>query len=114
VAGSYAVRRPVENAYLVRERDRRRLHELGRVLLVLVPVGAALLGYTWIQLEVLRLGYRIESLERELHGLSRRERQLQLEASYLASPQRVERLARENLDMEPPRVEQMIFVEEPR
>ncbi len=51
---AYAVRRPVANAYLVRERDRRRLRELAVVLLVVLSLGGGLLAYTWIHLEVLR------------------------------------------------------------
>jgi hypothetical protein len=111
---AYALRRPVVNAYLVRERDRRRLRELGLVLVTLLPLGAALLLYIWVQLEVVRTGYRIEGLERRLHALGQSERQLRLEASYLGSPERVGRRAAAELEMAPPRLEQMVFVEELR
>lgn len=109
---SYAINRPVENTYLVRERDRRRLRELGKVLLVLIPLGALLLVYIGAHLAVLDKAYRIQELERELEELSRRERQLRLEEAYLASPPRLEERARDELGMVPPRREQMIFLEE--
>jgi len=102
------------NAYLVRERDRRRLRELILVVAMVVPFGAALLGYTWLQLETLRVGYRIEALERRAHQLAQTERQLRLEAAHLAHPERLAQRAHDELGLEPPRVEQVIFLEETR
>ncbi|HEX5760307.1 MAG TPA: cell division protein FtsL [Thermoanaerobaculia bacterium] len=111
---AYAVRRPVRNSYLVRERDRRRVRELAVVLLAVGCLGGGLLAYTWIHAELLRAGYRIDELERRREELERLERQLLLEASYLASPQRVERRAVEELRMQPPAIEQVLFWEELR
>lgn len=111
---AYALRRPVVNAYLVRERDRRRLRELLVVLLVVVSFGGGLLAYTWIHLEVLAAGYRIVKLEREQRRLYEEERRLRLEASYLASPQRIEQRANRELGLHPPTMEQVIFWEELR
>ncbi len=112
--GAYTVRRPVVNAYLVRERDRRRLRELAWVVVVVVPLGAALLAYTWLQLETLRAGYRIETLERRSHELSQVERQLRLEAAHLSHPENLARRAQDELGLVPPKVEQVIFLEEMR
>lgn len=111
---TYACRRPVRNTYLVRERDRRLARELALVLLVVVLLGGGLLGYTWIHLEALHTGYRIDLLERQLSELSQIERQLQLEASYLASPQRIEERAVRELGMRQPALEQVVFWEEMR
>jgi cell division protein FtsL len=112
--GAYTVRRPVVNAYLVRQRDRRRWRELFAVVAIVVPVGIALLSYTWLQLETLRIGYRIERLERESHRLAQVERQLRLEAAHLTHPERLARRAAEELGLAPPQVEQVIFLEEIR
>ena len=109
---AYAFRRPVVNTYLVRERDRRRQRELGVVLFAALCLGGGLLVYTWIHLEVLRTGYRIDALERRSTELTQRERQLRLEASYLASPSQVERRAVRELKMQPPALEQVVFWEE--
>jgi cell division protein FtsL len=109
---AYAFTRPVANTYLVRERDRRRVRELATVLLAVVCLGGGLLAYTWIHLEVLRTGYRIDTLEKELTRLTREERQLRLEATYLASPPRIERRAVAELGMQAPALEQVIFWEE--
>ena len=108
----YAFRRPVLNTYLVRERDRRLLRELALVLLAVVLLGGGLLAYTWIHLEALRTGYRIDLCERQLRDLAQIERQLQLEASYLASPQRIEERAVRLLHMQQPALEQVVFWEE--
>jgi cell division protein FtsL len=102
----------VVNTYLVRERDRRRQRELALVLLVVLCLGGGLLGYTWIHLEVLRTGYEIDALEKRLGELTKHERQLRLEASYLAGPSQIERRAVEELGMQPPALEQVVFWEE--
>jgi len=109
---AYALRRPVANTYLVRERDRRRTRELGLVLLVVISLGGGLLSYIWIHLQVLSAGYRIDELEREHVELSRKERQLRLEAAYLASPSQVESRAVKELGMQSPALEQVVFWEE--
>jgi cell division protein FtsL len=109
---AYAFTRPVANSYLVRERDRRRVRELALVLLVVLCLGGGLLAYTWIHLEVTRTGYRIDKLERELTQQTREERQLRLEAAYLASPSQIERRAVKELGLQAPVLEQVIFWEE--
>jgi len=108
---AYTVHRPVVNEYLVRERDRRRLRELGKVLLVLAPIGIALSAFTWVHVQVLDAGYEIEALEERLHDLNRQESRLRLEAAYLASPNVVERRAAEELGMRPPDLDQFVFLE---
>ena len=108
----YATHRPVLNAYLVRQRDRRRLRELAMVLALALPLAGSVLAYTWIHLQVLGAGYRIDARERQLHRLVQEERRLRLEASYLASPDRVGRRAAEELGMQAPAIEQMVFAAE--
>jgi cell division protein FtsL len=111
---AYAIRRPVRNAYLVRERDRRLARELVTVVAVVLLLGGGLLTYTWMHLEAVRTGYHINSLEKQLQDLSKVERQLRLEASYLAGPQRIEQRASRELGMQQPTLEQVIFWEEIR
>ena len=105
---SYAIVRQVHNSYLVRERDRR---ELGWILLAATPVGITLLVQIWIHVEILGAGYKIDALEQELHRQQQVERQLRLEVSRLAQPQRVEKLAVERLGMRPPELAQMVFLD---
>ncbi len=109
---AYVVRRPVANAYLVRERDRRVIRQLVWFLISAVPVVGALVFYTRIQDEILRLSYRVEFLEQELSRLDQVERQLRLEAAYLAEPRRLAERSRRFLNLAPPAFEQVVFLEE--
>lgn len=108
----YAVHRPVENTYLVRERDRRLIRELLGVVAVVLALGGGLLAYTWVHIEILRTGYRINSHEKELHELLEEERRRSLEASYLAHPERIDQRARRDLGMREPTMDQTLFFEE--
>lgn len=106
---AYTIHRPVVNDYLVRERDRRRLWNLGAVFLILAPIALAFGLFTWLRLQVLDTGYAIGKKESELHELLRRESQLRVEASYLASPALVEQKAIEDFGMAPPEPGQVLF-----
>lgn len=108
---SYAVVRPVFNAYLIRERDRRRRRELLWVVAVLLPVTLCALVYVWLHVEVLRVGYRVHDLEQRLGERVELERHLGLEAAYLESPKRIEQRAVSELGMSAPDAQQLLFVE---
>lgn len=105
----YAIRRPVENTYLVRQRDRRRVRDLLGVLLAVSLAGGGLLAYTWIHIEILRTGYLVTELEQSLENLLEEERRARLEASLLTRPEGIEARARKELGMASPRLEQTIF-----
>ena len=108
MARAYVVRRPVINSYLVRERDRRRLRELGWVLLVVLPVGLFGLAYVGLRLEVLRVGYRLDGLETQLERYQQEERLLALEHSALTRPAVIERRAMSELGMRVPESHQLL------
>jgi cell division protein FtsL len=108
----YLRRQPVQNFLLVRERDRRRIRELRLLAVAVLPAALALLGYTWVQTEIVRTGYQVRALERKLEDMARTERQLRLEASKLESLERVEQAAAEELEMTFPTLDQMVFVAE--
>ncbi len=107
----YVVRRTVENTYLVRQRDRRRRRELLGVVAAVLMVGAGLLAYTSIHIQILRSGYRVDVLERELDSLEQMERERQLEIARSTSPERLERWALER-GMQAPTLEQTVFYKE--
>ena len=108
----YAIHRPVENEVLVRQRDRRLLRELLAVLAAVIALGGGLLAYTWVHLETLDTGYRVNAREKELHQLLETERRRRLEVSVLTHPQRIETRARQDLEMRPPTLEQTVFYQE--
>lgn len=109
---AYAVTRPVLNTYLVRQRDRRRLRELALVLLATLPVALGLLGYVWINLELLDIGYEIHRLESVLKSEAELQRKLLMEESYLSSPQLVEARASRELGMQAATLDQLVFAGE--
>ncbi|MCP4663014.1 MAG: cell division protein FtsL [bacterium] len=105
----YAIHRPVENTYLVRERDRRFVRELVGVVVAVLVLGGGLLAYTWVHIEILSTGYRIDELEKRLHKLLEDERHWRLETASLTHPERIERRARLELGMRAPSLEQTRF-----
>jgi cell division protein FtsB len=109
VRHAYAVRKPVLNAYLVRQRDRRRLRELLQVSAVILALGGCVLGYVRLHVELLKAGYRVEELEVRLREAQRRERFLMLDVKYLERPELVERRATDELGMVRPDPARMVF-----
>ena len=109
---AYAVRQRVTNSYLVRQRDRRRRQELALVVVAVLPVAAALLGYVWLNVRLLNIGYEVYKLERALEQMEQTGRESEIEVSYLSSPQQVTVRAQEELGMVPVSLEQLVFAEE--
>ena len=110
--GEYVAKRQVDNSYLVRQRDRRRRRELAAVFLALVPVASGMLGYVWLNLRLVHIGYDVDRLERTLKLEERRERELWVEAAYLSSPERIHTEAAQQLGMVEANLDRMVFVEE--
>ncbi len=107
---AYAVRRPVENAYLVRERDRVRTRELAALALAAVPPLLVLLAAIWANLETVRLGYQLAKVGRQRETLLERNRQLRMERAQATSLARVDTIARRTLGLVPPSPEQILLI----
>ncbi len=108
----YVVRQEVDNSYLVRQRDRRRRRELAAVLLALVPVASGMLGYVWLNLRMVHIGYEVDRLERILRVEEQRGRELWVESAYLSSPERIQAEAAQRLGMIPADLNRLVFVED--
>jgi cell division protein FtsL len=78
--------------------------------LVSVAVIMLLLLYVWERVEVVRVGYHIERLKTQKTALHRERDELQVRFSTLTSPERVARVAKEQLGMAPPQPGQIILV----
>lgn len=109
---AYAVRRPVENVYLVRERDRKRTREFAALALAGIPPMLVLLAAIWANLETVRLGYQLARVARQKESLLERNRQLRIERAQATSLARVDALARTNLGLVPPEAWQILRIEE--
>jgi len=92
---------------MVLEQSRRG--SFRRALLALLIVSGLLL-YVGGKVKIVRLGYQIESLEREKRDLERANRSLLIEASSLSSPARIEEIAIKRLGMVRPPKENVVSV----
>lgn len=80
------------------------------VLFILVIVISVLLFYTWSRVQVVRIGYEIFNANSEMRRLDQENKELILEIATLKSPKRIERIAREELKLLPPKDEQIIIL----
>ena len=107
---AYAVRRPVENLYLVRERDRQRTRELVALALAAVPPAVVLFLAIWANLETVRLGYQLAGVSKTREVLLEKKHRLEMDRAQAAALARVEPIARGTLGMAPPTLDQVILV----
>ncbi len=86
-----------------------RRGSLHRVFLALLFISLLIL-YVGGKVQIVRLGYQIEALEREKGELERANRSLLIEASSLASPARIEEIAVRGMGMVRPAKENVVIV----
>lgn len=67
--------------------------------------------YIWHQMESIRIGYEIGKLEEKVLTLRRQVDELQTEKSSLLSLDRVEKIAKEELNLVEPKKEQLVYDE---
>lgn len=89
--------------------ERNRRSNVRRILIILLVV-AGLMFYVGGKVKIVRLGYQIETLEREKQELERENRSLLIEASSLTSPARIEEIAVKRLGMVRPAKENIVAV----
>lgn len=89
----YAQKKPIDNAHIVRERDRQRFRELFAVLGLGIPVGLFLLLFAWQNLQVIRLGHEATSLQNQRKQIENERKLLQFQLDRLTSLHAVEEKA---------------------
>lgn len=109
---AYAVRRPVENLYLVRERDRRRTRELLALALAAVPPAVVLFLAIWANLETVGLGYQLAAVSKNRDMLLEKKHRLEMDRAQAGALARVEPIARGTLGLVPPTLDQVILVKD--
>jgi len=84
----------------------------GNLRLVLISgiVVLALMLYVGGKVQIMRLGYQIDELEKQKRDLERMNRSLQIEASSLSAPGRIEEIAFKRLGMVRPPKENIVVV----
>jgi cell division protein FtsL len=107
----YAVRKDVRNNPIVREVDETRQRELWKTAGVAGFLVVVLLFSAWQHFELLRHGYQIEQIDRDRAAEDEKTRELRLEIDTLRSPQRIERLATEQLHLAAPSGDEAIVIE---
>jgi cell division protein FtsL len=107
----YAIRKDVRNNPIVREVDEQRQKELWQSFAIGVVLVLVLMFSAWQHFELLRHGYRLEQMQRERATEDDINRHLRLEIETLRAPQRIEKLATEQMGMVAPGVEDAIVLE---
>lgn len=104
----------IDNTRVIREFDLRcRADYICLTLLSAVFVIGALF-YAWQQFRWIQYGYQIEAADRYIRELAEEERQLRLQRAELASPGRIEQLARTELGMVTPGPDEYLILERDR
>ncbi len=67
----------------------------------------------WQEMQVVKLGYRINQERQQYHQLLDEHRALQTQRNALASLERIEVMAKAELGLETPRSEQLVFLVDP-
>jgi cell division protein FtsL len=98
----YAIRKDVRNNPIVREVDEQRQRDLWHSLGIGSVLVVVLLFSAWQHFELIRHGYRLEQMQRERATEEEINRHLRLEIETLRAPQRIEKLATQQLGMVAP------------
>ncbi len=109
---AYSIRRPVANAFLVRERDRRLRRDLLALLALAVPLSLAVLAYLWVSSQLWAVGYEVRRLENQLAAQLEQERVLRVGVAELSRHLTVEEKARRELGLVELSLDRVVFVEE--
>jgi cell division protein FtsL len=107
----YAIKKDVRNNPIVRELDEERQRELWRTTGIGTVLVIVLLFSVWQRVELLRHGYQVQRLERERLAEDEISRHLRLEIETLRAPERIERMATQDLKLVAPGGEQAIVIE---
>jgi cell division protein FtsL len=98
----WAIKKDVRNNPIVREIDRERYREMWRSAWIGAFLVLVLLFTVWQQFELLQYGYRMELMQQQRADEEEIQRHLRLEIESLRSPERIERVSREELQMVTP------------
>ena len=102
----------IRNDGMRREKSRARLWSIAAYLGAIALPLAALLFHFWQGVQVIRVGYEIDQLSRGYQVLQNERNRLAMELSSLESLDTVEKLAKKDLGMVFPALDQVVVVRE--
>jgi cell division protein FtsL len=88
--------------------DRRNLTDLLRIIFSVLMIGGVLLSYAWIRSQIVEMGYEEQSLQAQEKAILRVHINLILEEETLKNPERIDRIARNDLGMVLVRTNQLV------
>ncbi|MCL5670444.1 MAG: cell division protein FtsL [Acidobacteria bacterium] len=100
----------IDNSRLRREVDPRKRRECFSLLGLGILVFIFSFLYAWQHFQSVRYSYEIQRLRSEAAALENWNHQMRVEHAQLASPMRIEALARKELGLEPAMAQQVIQV----
>jgi cell division protein FtsL len=86
--------------------DRKEIAVAAGCILLAV---ATLTFYIWHQAAIIQIGYQTNLLEEKMAGLRKDIKKLETDRAALLAPDRVDRIAREDLQLVEPNPEQIIY-----
>lgn len=101
----------IDNSRLRREVNPQKRRECYTLLGLAIAVFLFVLLCAWQHFQCVRYGYQIEQLKAQRAELEEWDRQLRLEQASLADPQRIDRVARQQLGLGPPGPRQLVQVD---
>jgi cell division protein FtsL len=107
----YAIKKDVRNNPIVREVDEDRQRELWKSVGIAGFLVLVLLFSAWQHFELLRHGYQVEEIKRERAAEEETARRLRLEIDTLRAPQRIEKLATQQLHLVAPSRDEAVVIE---
>ncbi|MEQ1870530.1 MAG: cell division protein FtsL [Vicinamibacterales bacterium] len=110
-AFEYAIKKDVRNNPIVRQVDEARQRELWKSVAVAAVFVIMLLFWAGQHFELLRHGYRLEELQKQIAAEEDLTRHLRLDVETLRSPKRIEAIAMEQLHMVSPTREEAVIIE---
>ena len=97
----------------IRKKTGISANELFWTLFLLVPIAGTLIFHLWVRGQIIKTGYEMQELSQHEESLMRMRERLVLSEEVLQSPERIDRIARGRLGMEPLRPEQLLTPRSP-
>jgi len=99
--------------YGIKRRHGISARELLLAFFLLAPVAGVLVFHLWVRSQITDTGYKNQELSRLEESLLRTREKLIIKEEILQSPERIDRVARTSLGMEPLRPEQVLSPKTP-